>query len=359
MYPANSNGSFLVRKSTSDPGKYAFSLRNSKGIIQHFKIRTLDNGRWYISSKDSFETVSELLAYYQEVGLNGVKLKVPCLVSDKPDTAGLSREANKTWEIDRKSIDFVTKLGTGQFSEVWKGLWNNTTEVAVKIHHTMSPSVLLEEAVRMKELKHPKLIRVYAICTKEEPVYIVTELMKHGSLRDYLRGDGHSLKLLQLLDMGTQVVTGMAYLEKNNYVHRGLAARNVLVGENLACKVADFGLAGCIGANIPVKWTAPEAALHNHFTIKSDVWSFGILLYELITYGRFPYPGMKNTQVIEALQANYRMSCPEGCPELLYKIMSDCWRGDAASRPTFETLQWRLEDFFHTDTGPVHRAIHL
>ena len=117
---------------------------------------------------------------------------------------------------------------------------------------------------------------------------------------EYLRGDGHSLKLPQLINIGAQVTTGMAYLEEQSYIHRDLAARNILVGEHLICKVADFGLVHVIDEDIyeahtrakfPIKWTAPEAVMSSRFTIKSDVWSFGILLYELITYGCFPYPG--------------------------------------------------------------------
>ena len=103
---------------------------------------------------------------------------------------------------------------------------------------------------------------------------------------------------------------------------------------------------GHSGVMFPIKWTAPEAPMYNQFTIKSIVWSFGILLYELITYGGLPYPGMSNTQVLEALKTGYRMPCPKDCPEPLYEIMTECWRHDAASRPTFETLQRRLEDFF-------------
>ena len=243
------------------------------------------------------------------------------------------------------------------------GIWNGTTEVAVKTLKpgTIKASEFLEEAALMKKLRHPNLIQLYAVCTKEEPIYIITELMKHGSLLEYLRGDGHSLKLRQLIDMGTQVASGMAYLEEKNYIHQDLAARNILVGENRICKVADYGLARVIDEdanklnNFPLnKWTAPEVALYSCFTIKSDVWSFGILLYELITYGQFPYPGMDNVQVLTVLQTGYRMQCPMGCPELLYEIMRDCWRDDATSRPTFETLQWKLEDFFFTDTGPIH-----
>ena len=152
----------------------------------------------------------------------------------------------------------------------------------------------------MKKLRHPKLIQLYAVCTLEEPIYIITELMKNGSLLEHLQGKGRTLKLPQLIDMSAQIASGMAYLESQNYIHRDLAARNVLVGENNIVKIADFGLARLIkedeyearvGARFPIKWTAPEAANYSKFSIKSDVWSFGILLTELVTYGRIPYPG--------------------------------------------------------------------
>ena len=240
---------------------------------------------------------------------------------------------------------------------MWQAVWNGTTEVAVKKlkQDTISVNEFLEEVSLTKQLRHPTLVQLYGVCTKAEPIYIITDLMNHGSLLTYLRGDGLSLNLPQLIDMGAQVASGMAYLEEKNYVHRDLAARNILVSENLNYKVESISMARILlediyeahsGVNFFVKWTAPEAALCNHFTVKSDVWSFGILLYELITYGRFPYPGMTNAQALEALQNGYRMPCPKGCPEQLYKMMSECWRDKATLRPTFESLHWRMEDFF-------------
>ena len=366
MQPFNTFGSYLVRDSETTPGDFSLSIRD-RDRVRHYRIKRLENGTFFVTRRVTFETIQDLVTYYttQSDGLC-VNLVQPCLLSEKPQTAGLSRQANEEWEIDRRQIRLVRRLGAGQFGEVWEGLWNNTTSVAVKTLKpgTMSPQEFLQEAALMKKLRHQKLIQLYAVCTKEEPIYIVTELMKHGSLLEYLRGEGRSLKLPQLIDMSAQVASGMAYLEEQNYIHRDLAARNILVGDHMICKVADFGLARVIdediyeahtGAKFPIKWTAPEAALYNRFTIKSDVWSFGIVIYEIITYGRFPYPGMTNAQVLEALQQGYRMPRPMGCPDKLYDVMLDCWKEEPASRPTFETLQWQLEEFFTTDENGGYR----
>ena len=283
MQPYNSVGAFLVRDSETTHGNFSLSIRDTEKV-RHYKIHGLGVGSFYLTRRVNFETIPELVQYYEKQadGLC-INLKAPCLISEKPQTAGLSREANEAWEIDRKSIRLVKKLGAGQFGEVWMGIWNGTTEVAVKALKPgiMNASEFLEEAALMKKLRHPKLIQLYAVCTKEEPIYIITELMKHGSLLEYLRGDGRSLKLPQLIDMGAQVAAGMAYLEDEYYIHRDLAARNILVSENLICKVADFGLARVIdediyeahtGSKFPIKWTAPEAAVYSRFTIKSDVY---------------------------------------------------------------------------------------
>ena len=353
--PSIENGSFLLRKSGKKPGEYSLSLRNTEKV-NHFKINKLDES-FYLEPKTTFKTISELVAHYNGQSLpianyQHIKLKSVCLL--QPHAVDLSSESTEGWETSRKSISLTKKISTGTFSEVWEGIWNRNTPVAVKLLKpgALSTKKFLKEAELLKQLIHPKLIQLCAVCTQEEPIYIITELMKHGSLLKYLRGDGRSLKLPQLMDMGAQVTAGIAYLEEKKCIHRDLAAINILVGENLICKVAGFSSARIISkeaykvptdTKFPIKWTAIEAILHNVFTTKCDVWSFGILLYELITYGTSPYPRMTDSEVIEALKTGYRMPCPMGCPEQLYDIMKECWRDEAASRPTFKALQGRME----------------
>eukprot|EP01147_Barroeca_monosierra_P008492 gene8492-962_t len=352
------HGDFLIRESESKPGDYSLSIREGDGV-KHYRIRKLDDGGFYITRRATFRNLHELVDHYRNRadGLCTI-LQLAVQPLTEPQTADLSHDTKDQWEIPRESLRLEKKLGSGQFGDVWKGFWNNTTPVAVKTLKpgTMSAQEFLCEAQIMKKLRHPKLVQLYAVCTDKEPIYIVTELMKNGSLLDYLLDKGRALRLPQLVDMAAQIAAGMAFLESQNYIHRDLAARNVLVGENNICKVADFGLSRLLdteneytareGAKFPIKWTAPEAALMSRFSTKSDVWSFGILLTELVTYGRIPYPGMTNAEVLQQVERGYRMPSPPGTPEPLYQIMLDCWRANAEERPTFETLQWRLEDFF-------------
>ncbi|KAM7345686.1 uncharacterized protein ACRADG_011869 isoform 2-T2 [Cochliomyia hominivorax] len=376
LLPENEHGAFLIRDSESRHNDYSLSVRDGD-TVKHYRIRQLDEGGFFIARRTTFRTLQELVEHYSKDsdGLC-VNLCKPCVQTsqfagifeiEKPVTEGLSHRTRDQWEIDRTSLKFVRKLGSGQFGEVWEGLWNNTTSVAIKTlkSGTMDPKDFLAEAQIMKKLRHNKLIQLYAVCTVEEPIYIITELMKHGSLLEYLQGKGRSLKMPVLIDMAAQIAAGMAYLESQNYIHRDLAARNVLVGDNNIVKIADFGLARLIkedeyearvGARFPIKWTAPEAANYSKFSIKSDVWSFGILLTELVTYGRIPYPGMTNAEVLSQVEHGYRMPQPPNCDQRLYEIMLECWHKDPMRRPTFETLQWKLEDFFTSDQSDYKEA---
>uniref|UniRef100_K7F786 non-specific protein-tyrosine kinase n=1 Tax=Pelodiscus sinensis TaxID=13735 RepID=K7F786_PELSI len=281
------------------------------------------------------------------------KLTQPC-TAPKPQKPW----EKDAWEIPRESLKLDKKLGAGQFGEVWMATYNKHTKVAVKTMKpgSMSVDAFLAEANLMKSLQHDKLVKLNAVVTKEEPIYIITEFMEKGSLLDFLKSDeGNKQVLPKLIDFSAQIAEGMAFIEQRNYIHRDLRAANILVSATLVCKIADFGLARIIedneytareGAKFPIKWTAPEAINFGSFTIKSDVWSFGILLMEIVTYGRTPYPGMSNPEVIRALERGYRMPRTDNCPEELYDIMLKCWKNKPEDRPTFEYTQSVLEDFY-------------
>ncbi|KAI1897208.1 hypothetical protein AGOR_G00080860 [Albula goreensis] len=360
LAPGNREGSFLIRR--AKPLKaYSLSIRDSSpeqgDVVKHYKIRALDNGGFYISPSNTFPSLQELVKYYSRTA-DGLcqRLTVPCR-SATPDRPWAKDE----WEIPRESLKMVKKLGAGQFGEVWMGYYKNSQKVAIKTlkEGSMEPEAFLQEANLMKKLQHERLVRLHAVVT-QEPILIVTEFMANGSLLDFLKTeDGKKLKIPKLIDMSAQISEGMAYIERKNYIHRDLRAANILVSEMLHCKIADFGLARIIeneytaqeGAKFPIKWTAPESINFGTFSIKSDVWSFGILLTEIITHGRTPYPGMTNPEVIRNLDKHYRMPRPEQCPSGLYEIMLKCWQEKPEDRPTFEFLQDTLNDFFIATEG--------
>ncbi|KAL9988309.1 hypothetical protein ACROYT_G002742 [Oculina patagonica] len=356
------NGSFLVRESESSPGQLSISLRFDSRVY-HYRVSNAPDGKMYVSNENRFSTIAELI-HHHSVHADGLvtTLHYPAPKTDKPAVYSFSPEPDE-WEIPRTEIAMKHRLGGGQYGEVYEGIWKKYDRpVAVKTlrEETMEVDEFLKEASVMKEIKHPKLVQLLGVCTREPPFYIITEFMPNGNLLDYLRSSASKgLNAVTLMYMATQVAHAMSYLESMNFIHRDLAARNCLVGENNLVKVADFGLSRLVtydiytaheGAKFPIKWTAPEALAYNTFSIKSDVWAFGILLWELATYGMSPYPGIDLSQVYEMLESGYRMPCPDGCPQEVYDMMKRCWSWDALDRPTFSEIHKWLNSVFSTSS---------
>uniref|UniRef100_A0A8C4SR36 Tyrosine-protein kinase n=1 Tax=Erpetoichthys calabaricus TaxID=27687 RepID=A0A8C4SR36_ERPCA len=353
------NGSFLVRESESSPGQLSISLRY-EGRVYHYRINTASDGKVYVTSESRFTTLAELVHHHSTVADGLVTtLHYPAPKCNKPTVYGVSPIHDK-WEMERTDITMKHKLGGGQYGEVYVGVWkkyNLTVAVKTLKEDTMEVEEFLKEASVMKEIKHPNLVQLLGVCTLEPPFYIVTEYMPHGNLLDYLRECNRvEVNAVVLLYMATQISSAMEYLEKQNFIHRDLAARNCLVGENHVVKVADFGLSRLMtgdtytahaGAKFPIKWTAPESLAYNTFSIKSDVWAFGVLLWEIATYGMSPYPGIDLSQVYDLLEKGYRMEQPEGCPPKVYELMRACWQWSSLDRPSFAKIHQAFETMFH------------
>ncbi|XP_034941630.1 tyrosine-protein kinase Abl isoform X2 [Chelonus insularis] len=352
------NGSFLVRESESSPGQRSISLRY-EGRVYHYRINEDSDGKMFVTTESKFNTLAELVHHHSMLADGLItQLLYPAPKHNKPTVFPLSPEPDE-WEINRTDIVMRHKLGGGQYGDVYEAVWkryNMTVAVKTLKEDTMALKDFLEEAAIMKEMKHRNLVQLLGVCTREPPFYIITEFMSKGNLLDYLRNESkHQIDAVVLMHMATQIASGMSYLESRNFIHRDLAARNCLVGENHLVKVADFGLARLMrddtytahaGAKFPIKWTAPEGLAYNKFSTKSDVWAFGILLWEIATYGMSPYPGVDLTDVYHMLEKGYRMECPPGCPPKVYELMRQCWQWSAIERPTFKDIHHSLETMF-------------
>uniref|UniRef100_A0AAQ6IEW5 Tyrosine-protein kinase n=1 Tax=Anabas testudineus TaxID=64144 RepID=A0AAQ6IEW5_ANATE len=361
-------GAFIVRDS-STPGTYTVSLYTKSvtgegsASIKHYHIKETQGppSYFYLAEKHLFSSIPELIEYHKHNAAGLVtRLRYPVGKQSAPSTAGFSYEK---WEINPSELTFMKELGSGQFGLVRLGKWRAQHKVAIKTirEGAMHEEDFLEEAKVMMNLSHPKLVQLYGVCTQHKPIYIVTEFMELGCMLNFLRQRRGSFTLGSLLSICLDVSEGMEHLECNGFIHRDLAARNCLVNEALVVKVSDFGMARYVldnqytsssGAKFPVKWSPPEVFNFSRYSSKSDVWSFGVLMWEVFTEGRMPFEPHQNHEVVTLVTQGHRLYRPKMATAEIYEIMQLCWHERPEERPSFSQLCMMIADALEGDTTP-------
>ncbi|XP_061703592.1 tyrosine-protein kinase SYK isoform X2 [Syngnathoides biaculeatus] len=256
------------------------------------------------------------------------------------------------------------ELGSGNFGTVRKGIYKTkmtTQPVAIKIlkNDDSSTSVreeMLREANVMQQLDNPYIVRMIGIC-EAQSLMLVMELAELGPLHKLLQKN-KQISIANITELVHQVSMGMKYLEENNFVHRDLAARNVLLVTQHYAKISDFGLSKVVAEDQnyykakghgkwPLKWYAPECINYFKFSTKSDVWSFGVLMWEAYSYGEKPYRGMRGNNVLQLIESGMRMDPPPNCPEEMYNLMKTCWTYEVEKRPAFAVIEPRLRQYYY------------
>ncbi|XP_009986255.1 PREDICTED: tyrosine-protein kinase ITK/TSK [Tauraco erythrolophus] len=360
-------GAFMVRDSRQ-PGMYTVSVftkalsTDNNPVIKHYHINETTDfpKRYYLAEKHVFDCIPELINYHQHnaAGLvTRLRYAVSCWRKKAPITAGLSYGK---LVINPSELTRVQEIGSGQFGVVYLGYLLEKTKVAIKTirEGAMSEEDFIEEAKVLMKLSHPKLVQLYGVCFENAPISLVFEFMENGCLSDYLRSQRGHFSKETLLGMCQDVCEGMAYLEQNSVIHRDLAARNCLVGESHVVKVSDFGMSRIVlddqytsstGTKFPVKWSAPEVFSYSNYSTKSDVWSFGVLMWEVFSEGKIPYENRTNGEVVEEINAGFRLYKPKLASKAIYEVMSHCWRMRKDDRPSFSVLLYQLSEISEFD----------
>lgn len=292
-------------------------------------------------------------------------------------------------QYSREDVIFLQELGEGAFGKVYKGQLQKISKslkcqspiyVAVKtLKENATPKIrndFKREVDLMTDLRHSNIICLLGVVLKEEQMCMLFEYMTQGDLHEFLikhspkdctlsSGNG-VLGQAEFLKISSQIASGMDYLASNHYVHRDLAARNCLVGENLTVKISDFGLSRDIYSSdyyrvqskslLPVRWMPPESILYGKFTTESDIWSFGVVLWEIYSYGLQPYYGHNNQEVIYMIRSRQLLPCPEDCPTMIYSLMIECWHEVASRRPQFTEVYHRLFNWY---SNQIYNQIYL
>lgn len=334
-------GDFLVRETTrNDESQTVLSV--CWNGHKHFIVQTTAEGHFRFEGP-AFPSIQELIIHqYQSelpvTGRSGAVLRKPVL--------------RERWELSNDDVDLISKIGRGNFGDVYRAKLKSSknTLVAVKTCRMTLPEEqkrkFLQEGRILKQYDHPNIVKLIGICVQKQPIMIVMELVSGGSLLMFLRKSAATLTQKQLMAMCRDAAAGMRYLESKNCIHRDLAARNCLIGTDNIVKISDFGMSReeeeyiVSGGmkQIPIKWTAPEALNFGKYTTLCDVWSYGILVWEIFSRGDTPYSGMSNSRARENIDEGYRMPAPDNTPPEMYRLMLKCWSYEAENRPHFDEI---------------------
>jgi len=350
------DGDFLVREKSDGTGAYVVSVM-CRGMHKHFLLNRTETGLFKFEG-DAFASVQELIHHHHN---NCVPIKsadhVLIVNPVRPPFV-----AGDKFSYLSSDVSLGERLGNGHFGDVYRGVLTKTNvAVAIKTCREGVDEVkkkqFLEEAEIMKPYNHPNVVQLVGICRDREPFMILMELLPYGDLLKVLKKQGGNLGMRDLVRMGHDAAKGMSYLESKNTIHRDLAARNCLVGKDYVVKISDFGMSReendegiytiQTTKEIPIKWTAPEVWYYQTYTSKSDVWSFGILLWEIFSLGNVPYPGWNNKRTREMVESGYRLQMPSGTPLKIYEIMKSCWAEMPDGRPNFVEIERTLAAVDH------------
>ncbi|XP_069978862.1 insulin receptor [Penaeus vannamei] len=356
------------------PGKYKFSimLRSTSGdgiFVEYEREILVEGSSWFWTVLVAFLCggmlgicIMELTVWFRR-RRRSAGPDTPQYVTHNPNYGELLlgdtlQQIKEKYVISRNTleIDLNNKLGEGCFGLVYEGALSmaSGTELKVAVKALSEQSAysevkrFLQEAVIMQDINSNFVVRLVGVVANFPPIYVVMELMERGDLKSFLRSEvGGSLTQEKMVEMAVEAADGMAYLAAKKLVHRDLAARNCMLDENLTLKIGDFGFTRYLSTEyyrkqgrelLPVRWMAPESLQFGRYSSRSDVWSYGVLLWEIVTRGVLPYQGYVNEEVCALIISGMRLERPQNGPEFIFSLMVQCWKSQAKERPTFIQL---------------------